>query len=166
MRTKLGVVGGCLMVLGALVASSANTKTAEAHSNTSAPVSMRAPVAGSDAQPAAPQRSTSEIPASVALLPAATRAASLEEIITPPPADLLLEDPKLRRMQPREITRGMLDVAAKIVRKHYAKPVGTQIEVEVDGQRVVARIERHFHPEGGPVKPWGFHPGVSLFARR
>jgi len=88
------------------------------------------------------------------------------EIITPPPADLNLEDPKLRRMQPREISRGMLELAAKIVRKHYAKPVGTQIEVEVDGKRVIARIERHFHPEGGAVKPWGFHPGVSLFARR
>jgi len=60
----------------------------------------------------------------------------------------------------------MLTVAAKIVRKHYAKPVGTKIEVEVDGKRVIARIERHFHPEGGAVKPWGFHPGVSLFARR
>jgi len=120
----------------------------------------------SDSRPAAPQTTTTEVPASIALLPAAAPATSSIEIITPPPADLLLEDPKLRRMQPREITRSMLDVAAKIVRKHYAKPVGTRIEVEVDGQRVIARIERHFHPEGGPVKPWGFHPGVSLFARR
>jgi len=149
------------MVLGALVASSANTKTAEAHSNTSAKAVVSASLNLRDSQSAAPQPTTTEVPVSVAL-----PAASPVEIITPPPADLLLEDPKLRRMQPREITRGMLDVAAKIVRKHYAKPVGTQIEVEVDGQRVIARIERHFHPEGGPVKPWGFHPGVSLFARR
>jgi len=120
----------------------------------------------SDAQSAAPQPTSTEAPASIALLPAAAPSTGPLEIITPPPSDLLLEDPKLRRMQPREITHGMLDVAAKIVRKHYAKPVGTQVEVEVDGKRVIARIERHFHPEGGPVKPWGFHPGVSLFARR
>ena len=69
-------------------------------------------------------------------------------------------------MQRQEITQGMLATAAKIVRKHYAKPVGTQIDVEVDGKHVIARIERHFHPEGGPVKPWGFHPGVSLFVLR
>jgi len=127
---------------------------------------VSAKVSLGDLQSAAPQTNITELPASIALPPPAASATSPVEIITTPPADLLLEDPKLRRMQPREITRSMLDVAAKIVRKHYAKPLGTQIEVEVDGQRVIARIERHFHPEGGSVKPWGFHPGVSLFARR
>ena len=158
---KTGVVGICLMGLGALVASSTNPKTAEAHSNTSKPV------AASEVQRAEPKVAISQTPASIAArAPAIVPGATPVEIITPPPADLNLEDPKLRRMQPREISRGMLDLAAKLVREHYAKPVGTQIEVEVDGKRVIARIERHFHPEGGVVKPWGFHPGVSLFARR
>jgi len=160
MRTKTGVVGICLMVLGALVFSSTNPKTAEAHSNTSKPV-----VASEVEQP--PSSISSDATATIAVLPLPIPLAKTPvEIVTPPAADLNLEDPKLRRMQPREISRGMLDLAAKIVRKHYAKPVGTQIEVEVDGKRVIARIERHFHPEGGAVKPWGFHPGVSLFARR
>lgn len=77
-----------------------------------------------------------------------------------------MENPNLRRMQKEEITKGMLELAAKFVREHHAKPVGTLVEVDVDGKHVVARIERHFHPEGGPVKPWGFHPGISLFAPR
>lgn len=149
------------MVLGALAFSSTSPKTAEAHSNTSKPV------VASEVQPAQLAAAVSDTLASVTGSAAAIdRVATPLEIITPPPADLNLEDPKLRRMQPREISRGMLELAAKIVRKHYAKPVGTQIEVEVDGKRVIARIERHFHPEGGAVKPWGFHPGVSLFARR
>jgi len=73
---------------------------------------------------------------------------------------------KLRRLQKAEISPAMSLAAAQIVHKHYAKPVGTEIPVEVDGRQLVARIERHFHPEGGPLKPWGFHPGVSLFIAR
>src|SRR3954462_7150821 len=74
------------------------------------------------------------------------------EIITPPPADPYLEDPKLRRMRKAEITKDML-AAAKSVHKHYAKAVGTQIQIDVNGRPLVARIERHFHPEVGQVKP-------------
>ncbi|MEI9952724.1 MAG: hypothetical protein WDO74_28015 [Pseudomonadota bacterium] len=153
----MGVLGVCLMALGALVASSANTKTAEAHSN---PVM---PLATSQVQALAPI--VISAPANATVTPKVPVAAPVE-IITPPPADLNLEDAKLRRMQKEEITPSMLETAAKIVRKHCAKPVGTQVEVDVDGKHVIARIERHFHPEGGPVKPWGFHPGVSLFVLR
>jgi hypothetical protein len=161
MRTKTGVVGICFLVFGALVFSSTNTKVAEARSNTSKSVVT------SEVQRTELRAAVSDTPSGLAApLPTTTRGATPAEVITPPPADLNLEDPKLRRMQPREISRSMLEVSAKIVRKHYAKPVGTQIEVEVEGKRVIARIERHFHPEGGAAKPWGFHPGVSLFVRR
>jgi hypothetical protein len=44
--------------------------------------------------------------------------------------------------------------------------VGTQIEVEIAGKQYVARIQRHFHPEGGAIKPWGHHRGVSLLVAR
>lgn len=76
------------------------------------------------------------------------------------------DSPKLRRMRKAEISPAMLEVAARVVKQHHTKPVGTQIEVDVDGKHVYARIERHYHPEGGPVKPWGYHPGVSLFCER
>ena len=75
-------------------------------------------------------------------------------------------EPKLRRLRREEVSPAMLDAAARVVRQHHAKPVGTQIEVDVDGKHLIARIEQHYHPEGGPVKPWGFHHGVSLFCER
>ncbi|HYQ43094.1 MAG TPA: hypothetical protein VER11_14030 [Polyangiaceae bacterium] len=159
MRAKTGVAGIFLLALGALVVSSTRARTAEAHSSAGqgsklASVQISAPVIHVPAV-AAPAAVTVVVPVAAAT-----------EIITPPPADPYLEDPKLRRMKPNEISKRMLEVAAKIVREHYAKPVGTLIEVDVGGQRVIARIERHFHPEGGAIKPWGFHPGVSLFAPR
>ena len=148
------------MALGALFASSANTKNADAHSNTTT------------ATTTVPARVATRVPpaaARVALVtaqPVLARATGLVEIITPPPADPFLENPKLRRMRKEEISQDMLAAAAKIVHEHHAKPVGTQIQIDVNGKPLVARIERHFHPEGGQVKPWGFHPGVSLFALR
>lgn len=83
--------------------------------------------------------------------------------LTPPN---VLENPKLRRLRKTEISQAMLDAAARFLRHHYAEPVGTQVELHIDGKRLYARIERHYHPEGGPLKPWGFHPGVSLFCER
>ncbi|HYP87592.1 MAG TPA: hypothetical protein VEQ59_05555 [Polyangiaceae bacterium] len=159
MRAKTGVVGMWLMALGALFASLAST--AEARPSV-VPVVAKSPQAQPASTTSGVVASSSE-PVLVVVLGAIT--APLE-IVTPPPADLRLENPKLRRMQKAEITPAMLARAAKLVREHYAKPVGTQVEVEVEGKRVIARLERHFHPEGGPVKPWGFHPGVSLFVAR
>jgi hypothetical protein len=155
-------VGACLMVLSGLVASSANTRTAEARSTAPDVVESKLAV---DVPPT--RATTSPAPLAVETQ-AHTRVvpASPFEIVTPPPRDLRLENPQLRRLQKAEITPAMLKLAGSIVRKHYAKPVGTQVEVELEGRRVVARIERHFHPEGGPVKPWGYHPGVSLFVTR
>jgi len=159
MRTKTGLLGVCLMGMGALVASSANTKTAAARSNAVEPLASVQVIAKATA--------VDVVPVNVSTAPQAPApAAGPVEVITPPPADPYLENPKLRRMRTGEISKGMLAVAASIVHRHYAKPVGTLIEVEVDGRPVIARIERHFHPEGGPLKPWGFHPGVSLFAHR
>jgi len=148
------------MLLSALVASSANTKIAEARSSVTAPLPAAAE-RPAQAHVALTADASAETEPSAPSLEAAQR-----EHVTPPPADLRLENPKLRRMQKGEITPAMLSLAGAIVRRHHTKPVGTQVEVDVEGKRVVARIERHFHPEGGPVKPWGYHPGVSLFVAR
>lgn len=43
------------------------------------------------------------------------------------------------------------------------KPFGTDIPFEMDGKSYVGRIERHYHPPGGELRPWGEHPGCSLF---
>ncbi|MGB1274190.1 MAG: hypothetical protein ACPG77_00455 [Nannocystaceae bacterium] len=31
------------------------------------------------------------------------------------------------------------------------------------GRRYAVLVEEHFHQPGGPVKPWGKHPGASVF---
>ena len=33
-----------------------------------------------------------------------------------------------------------------------------------DNKDFVARIEQHYHPPGGALRPWGPHKGVSVFA--
>jgi hypothetical protein len=162
-------LGFGLLVMSALLASSASTKIAEAHAE-----AQSLPLPSQASSPAAPERTPAAFIATTASssarapLPASELDApgSGAELVTPPPAIPYLENPKLRRLRKAETSPGLLQVAARIVRTHHAKPLGTQVEVVVEGRRVVARIERHFHPEGGPVKPWGFHPGVSLFVYR
>jgi hypothetical protein len=46
--------------------------------------------------------------------------------------------------------------------------LGSEVDSEIvlaDGSRIVARVEQHYHPPGGTMRPWGRHLGVSLFAR-
>jgi hypothetical protein len=60
----------------------------------------------------------------------------------------------------------MLVLAQHLIREHHSDRPGTEIPFEVAGERYIARVERHYHPEGGPVKPWGYHPGISLLIAR
>ena len=159
MNTGTGVAS-ILLTLGALLVSAGNVKTAEARSSYTNLHALKVPSTAptASAVPSAPVvETTSSRHQADADAPAGA------ERITPPHP---LENRGLRRMQKGEISPAMLEMAAHIVHKHYAKPVGTEVTVEVEGKQVIARIERHFHPEGGPVKPWGFHPGVSLFIAR
>ena len=72
----------------------------------------------------------------------------------------------LRRLAASEVSAEMLVIARRIVREHHQARPGTEVRFESGGQNYVARLERHYHPEGGPVKPWGYHPGVSLLKAR
>lgn len=83
-----------------------------------------------------------------------------------PAADVapLVSKRRLRRVKQHELNTTLMLASAEVIKKHHAKRFGTEIELEIVGKRYVARIERHFHPEGGAVKPWGHHPGVSLFS--
>lgn len=147
MNTGTGALG-CLLVLGALVVSStrANAETHTLHVT---------------------RLESKTATLSTALPVRAEESADVEPVLVTPPSVVAPQGTiKLRRMRKAEISSAMLGIAAQVVRKHYAKPVGTQIELDVEGKHLFARIERHYHPEGGPVKPWGFHPGVSLFCER
>jgi hypothetical protein len=158
MKTGTGVLSFFFAVV-AIIVSSTTGRTAQARlSLTHAPKATPTLPAAAAAATNGTAATSGAVATTIAVVP---RVAA--ERITPP---ALLENPKLRRMQKAEISPAMLQAAAQIVRKHYTKPVGTQVEVDVDGKHVFARIERHYHPEGGPVKPWGFHHGVSLFCAR
>jgi hypothetical protein len=153
MNAGTGVVS-LFLALGALLVSAANSKTAEARPSYTNLHAFKA-------------RATGDVAGAASVAPAISTAppaaATSVERITPPH---LLENRGLRRLRKAETSPAMLQVAASIVKRHYAKATGTEITVDVEGKQIVARIERHFHPEGGAVKPWGFHPGVSLFVKR
>ncbi len=70
----------------------------------------------------------------------------------------------LRRLRGNELNPGLVRQASRIIREHHREPFGTEIPFELDGRAYVGRIEQHYHPEGGPLKPWGAHAGCSLFA--
>ena len=48
-------------------------------------------------------------------------------------------------------------------RSNLKYPMGTIIQAYVGGQSVVARLECHYHPPGGAVKPWGPHKGCTIY---
>jgi hypothetical protein len=159
MNTGTGVVS-IVLALGALVVSAVNSKTAEARPSYTNLHAFKAATTPMAAQAVASTRTNDATPNAAPVVIAAQAPA---ERISPPH---LLENRGLRRLKKAETSPAMLKIAANVVKRHYSKPVGTEITVEVEGQQVIARIERHFHPEGGAVKPWGFHPGVSLFVKR
>jgi hypothetical protein len=156
MNTGTGVLS-IVLALGALLVTAANSKSAEARPSYT---NLKAFKASTTVTQAATPALTNAVPSRA---PVAVTASVPAELITPPH---LLENRGLRRLKKAETSPAMLAAAAQLVKKHYAKPVGTEITVQIEGKQVTARIERHFHPEGGPVKPWGFHPGVSLFIAR
>ena len=69
----------------------------------------------------------------------------------------------LRRVRGSEMNVRLARKADQIIREHHKKPFGTDIPFELDGKSYVGRIERHYHPPGGELRPWGHHPGCSLF---
>ena len=48
-------------------------------------------------------------------------------------------------------------------RANLRYPMGTVIQANVGGQPVIARLECHYHPPGGAVKPWGPHKGCTIY---
>lgn len=70
--------------------------------------------------------------------------------------------PDYRRMKDAEVTPELLAASPSFL----SLPYGSTAPVpNTEGLDVLAAIEQHFHPVGGPVKPWGWHKGVSLFIR-
>ncbi len=117
---------------------------------------------GASAVPAATATVTHHAPRQPAAPTAPTAPAAAEAEPEPPPATTPARS--LRRLRGEELNPGLVRQASRIIREHHREPFGTEIPFELDGRAFVGRIERHYHPEGGPLKPWGTHAGCSLFA--
>lgn len=68
----------------------------------------------------------------------------------------------LRRLAQAEVTPELAAFAKQILREHRMDAFGTEVPLASAGKQYVARIEQHYHAPGGPIMPWGYHPGVSL----
>ena len=69
-----------------------------------------------------------------------------------------------RRVLGSEVTTELIDKAKEILKSHGQEPIGTIVPFEAsDGKQYLGIIEQHYHEPGGPLKPWGYHHGVSLF---
>lgn len=115
----------------------------------------------------APEHAAAAAPAAApAPAPVATTHARREAVARPKPAPEAKPKPaprKLRRARGSDITPAVAKMARKIINANYTKPFGTEIPFEIGGQHYVGRIERHYHPPGGKLHPWGYHHGCSVF---
>jgi hypothetical protein len=123
-------------------------------------------VATVSAQPAAVQPAmVAPVVESAAALPVEAVKVEETEVVVPEAVSApVVAKRHLRRLKQCDLNNDLIVASADLIKKHHSKRFGSEVEVEIAGKPYVARIERHFHPEGGPIKPWGFHPGVSLFA--
>jgi len=84
-----------------------------------------------------------------------------------PPAVVKVEDlprVELRKLTPQELTPSLIRKSEALVWKFDDSPIGTEFMLEAEGRSIVARFEQHFHEWGGPVRPWGPHKGITLYA--
>ena len=70
----------------------------------------------------------------------------------------------MRKLTPEELTPALIRKSNELLWKFDSSPVGSEIVLEAEGKSFVARFEEHFHEVGGPVRPWGFHKGITLYA--
>lgn len=55
---------------------------------------------------------------------------------------------------------------ARIARSFLDLPMGAERFAEIDGQRFVFVLQRHYHPPGFVGAPTGWHKGVTVFTLR
>lgn len=67
-----------------------------------------------------------------------------------------------QRMSGDAVTPELASISRSIINVHASDPYGTLVPIDAAH---AALIDQHFHPPGGPLKPWGFHHGVSLLER-
>jgi hypothetical protein len=74
-------------------------------------------------------------------------------------------EPADERPHERTPIRGPLPLAVIAFAKTLVNlPMGAEQVAEIDGQRYVFVLERHYHPPGFVGAPVGWHKGVTAFA--
>ena len=91
-------------------------------------------------------------------------AATLQQEAAPPVVKVEdLPPVVMRKLTPEELTPDLIRKSTDILWK-FDSPVGSEIMLDSDGKSFIARFEEHFHEIGGPLKPWGPHKGITLYA--
>lgn len=68
-----------------------------------------------------------------------------------------------QRLTDRDLTPAIIKAASQLLKELYPLDLGAEREIEIEGSKYVAVLERHNHtPESG-LKPVGPHKGVSMF---
>lgn len=67
-----------------------------------------------------------------------------------------------RRLRDNEVTPALSVEAKRLLTLYWKEPFGSEYPFDLEGRSYIARVEQHFHPPGGPLKPWGYHAGISL----
>jgi hypothetical protein len=88
--------------------------------------------------------------------------AQLDPPLQPAAARTVERPQALRPLDDDELTRPLVRQAERILDERSNDPIGTEIPFVHQGRRYVARLETHYHPVGGPKRPWGPHRGVTL----
>lgn len=94
------------------------------------------------------------------------------DVAPPPPADAT-DPPAAGATDPSEgpgervLYRGIITPEiARMARSFLDLPMGSERFADVEGQRFVFVLERHYHPPGFVGAPTGWHKGVTVYALR
>jgi hypothetical protein len=73
-----------------------------------------------------------------------------------------------RRVGPSEVTPDLIAQANSLRSStgFTSLPYGTLRPFTSDGRTYATWVEQHYHEPGGAAKPWGYHHGVTLLARK
>jgi hypothetical protein len=69
-----------------------------------------------------------------------------------------------RRLKDSEVTPALLSSARSIRSSSGFTNLAYGTVIPIDGT-TSALVEQHYHQPGGPVKPWGYHHGVTLITK-
>ena len=71
--------------------------------------------------------------------------------------------PGLLRILNSQVTPAITAAAVEILEQDWRRDVGLEVPFVADEADWVGRLELHYHPYNGTMRPWGYHHGISVF---